>query len=80
MEKARDEKERIKMITERGIPASTATYQPSTNTVATSSNRKRNQQQHSWKKSPQETNSYSNDPAMAFRMSPDSPDVQGIFL
>lgn len=26
MEKARDEKERIKMITERGIPASTASY------------------------------------------------------
>jgi len=26
MEKARDEKERIKMITERGIPASTSSY------------------------------------------------------
>jgi len=44
MEKARDEKERIKLITDRGIPASTASYQPSTNSVITSSNGKRNQQ------------------------------------
>jgi hypothetical protein len=41
MEKARDEKERIKMITERGIPASTQNYQPHTNSVITSSSGKR---------------------------------------
>jgi hypothetical protein len=41
MEKARDEKERIKMITERGIPASTQNYQHSTSSVITTSDGKR---------------------------------------